>query len=444
MATSSPFTVEQLLIIERLKTKILRQIIHQKLDINIDDTIDDLIREVGENIKVNFKESSKEKVNNEFKPSVDSPIKRESVKKVIDTKRFKQLPKSSDEIDAVITDSMGDDLKKMITVNFGVFNYAAIKNEIDKAFQELSTSRSYTNIIASIKNNRMFHLAVMNLKEYTAQLSVDIARIRSIFTEKEFECKKINGIISKMLTPLDYRLVFYEGFEKLHIELDQIDKLRTTLQNCVNYPTVITCFDDTHFINYFLSYNSIFFDLKFMIEIYIDNPYKFKNIIYIDSPSEDELGFSYYLLNKIDGSTKYWTLDRRLEALTRDLSQNLKQYLVHMFKKIYKSCYGHNKLVDTFKTKYPVLEIDSVLLLNNLFLVFDELRLNKMLREILKTKSLHLATTNDKFDKITDDKGQYADFKEMKVQGCDKINLVLSLFDDMDEKTALAFYTEHS
>jgi len=420
------FTTDQLLVIERLKNKILKQIIFQKLGINIDDTIDGLDTTiVAEEIDMEIE-----------------PVKRESVRKAIDKKKFKQFPKSSEEVDIVANDNMGDGIKKMMVETFGVFNYEDVKSEIEQLFQELVTSRSYTNILASIKNKRTFHLACMNLKEYTTQLKNDIARIRTIFTQKEFESKKINTIVSRILTPIDYRLMFHDGFEKLYIEPEYIDKLRMTLYNCVNYPTSLTCFDDTHFITYFMTYNSIFFGLEVMIKTYIDNPYKFKNIIYIESPSDDPLGFAYYLLNKIDQPIKYWTLDRRLEALTRDLSQNLKQYLVQMFRKIYKLCYGHNKFVEMFRTKYPILEVDIVLLLNNLFLAVNEPRLNKMIRHIIKSSSLHIATTNDKFDKIADDRGQCVEFKEMALQDSDKIQLVTSLFDDMDEKRALAFYSE--
>ena len=65
-----------------------------------------------------------------------------------------------------------------------------------------------------------------------------------------------------------------------------------------------------------------------------------------------------------------------------------------------------------------------------------------MLREIVRKNATHLATTNDKFDKISDDKGQCADFKTIKFSDADKVVLVSSLFDDIDEKRAVAFCSE--
>lgn len=443
------FSVEQLLVIEKLKTKIFRQIIFQKLGINIDDTIDDLLSNEDHPTRVPKEEEAPKGI--DLVKADSGGIKRESVRKTVDRRRFKVYPKSSDEIIVESpAETYNDEIQKLKDDNFGVFSYGEITADIDKLFEELITSRSYTNIISSVKNKRTFHLAAMDMKEYTAQLKFDVERIKNIFTQKEFEPKKISTIISKVLTPLDYRLLFYEGFEKLHIEPDHIDKLRVTLYNCAPKRTELKCFDDAHFILYFMSYNSIFFDIKTMIETYINRkiPSRLKNIIYIDSPSDDPLGFAYYLLTRIEGSgsnyVKYWTLDRRLETLTRDLSQNLKQYLVQMFRKIYKSCYGHNKFVDDFKTKCAALEVDGVLLLTNLFLVVDEVRINKTLREIVRKNALHCATTNDKFDKISDDKGQFADFKAIKLTDADKVILVSSLFDDIDEKRAVAFFSEFS
>ena len=463
----STFTTEQLLLIERLKNKMLKQIILQKLDIDIDDTLDGITDSITDGITLNLASKATkaiepvqitdecvstciiETTNLQTKLPNTSGIllavpKRESVRKNIDKKKFKAFPDSAEEVNVQNNNSVGDDMRKMVVDNYGAFDYGEIKAELEKLFNDLVSSRAYTNIISSIKTNRMFHLANMNLKEYISQLTTDISRIRAIFTQKEFDTKKINSIVARVLTPLDYRLVFYDGFEKLHIENDQIERLRTTLQNCANYPKCSTPFDDNHFINYFMSFNSIFFDLKFMLETYINNPHGYKSIVYIETKAEDLLGFAYYILHKVDSSkVKYWTLDRRLESLTRDISQNIKQYLVSMFRKIYKSCYGHNKLTDTFKTKYPVLEIDSVVLLNNLFLAVDEPRLNELLRTTIKNTSLYTASTSDRFDKITDDKAQYADFKMLKLSDSDKISLVLSLFDDLDEKRAIAFYNEY-
>ena len=430
---SVQFNTDQLLVIEQLKTKILKQIIFQKLGINIDDTIDDLVQ--------NEKQTSSKPIE---KCTEEPIIKRESVRKTIEKKKFKAIPNSSEE---VVNEPPSEYKKSDLTLEkFGEYNYSDIKNEIEALFQELITSKSYGNIIANIKIKRNFHLAEMNLKEYTNQLKNDIDRLKTILAQKEYESKRIDIIVAKILTPLDYRLLFYNGVEKLHIEPEQISKLHITLRNCANYSQVLTPFSDTHFITYFQSYNSIFFDIKMMLETYIDNPYKLKNIIFIDSPSSDPLGFAYYLLDRIeskpDGSViKYWVLDRRLETLTRDLSVNLKQYLIQMFRKIYKLCYGHNKFKETVKTKYPILEIDGIVLLNNLFLTLDESKLNKMLRETFKTKLVHSSTTHDRFDKINDDKVQHKEF-EGKIQDVDKIGLVMSLFDEIDEKRALQFYNE--
>ena len=455
------FSVDQLLVVERLKTKILRQIIFQKLAINIDDTIDDLLAKEDPKKSVPIDDPKKivpvddpKKIVPVNDPKKEDPnkeietngIKRESVRKTVGKRHFKMYPKSSEEVLVESLDeTYNDEIQKLKIDNFGVFSHSEIKADIDKLFEELVTSRTYTNIISVVKNKRTFHLAAMDMKEYTAQLKFDVERIKHIFTQKEFDPKKISTIISKVLTPLDYRLLFYEGFEKLHIEPDHIDKLRVTLYNCAPKRSELKCFDDAHFILYFMSYNCIFFDIRTMLETYINSKIqsRFKNIIYIDSPSEDPLGFAYYLLTRIEGSgnnyVKYWTLDRRLETLTRDMSQNLKQYMVQMFRKIYKSCYGHNKFVEDFRVKCPALEIDGVLLLTNLFLVVDESCINKMLREIVRNNATHLATTADKFDKISDDRGQCADFK---LTDSEKVVLVLSLFDDIEEKRALAFFSE--
>jgi hypothetical protein len=426
-----------LLSMERLKTKIYRQFIEQKIDVKIDDSTEDII---NEGVIRKFSPASRK-----FSPKkiTVSDLSHHATQKT-QTRKFKPFPKSIEETEVQSSDggqNVEIHLSDLVKETFGVFDIPEKKIEIKKCFESLKENRAYTNILTEIKNHREVFMTVMNVIEYTSLVEEHILIFKKIFIEKAFTERKIVALLLKFLTPLEFHLTQSEGFEKLHVDVEEIEKLKVCLKIAVNYPKTFRCFEHSHFYLFFINYSLAFFDIKYLFEIYMSNPYGFKNIIYVhQESSEDPLGFSYYILDRVEGQKRFWKMVCRLETISDQLTAGIRNYVIATFRKIYKTCIGNNNYLENYKSKSEILEFDCEQLLQNLFSCLEEIRFNQQFRQVVKTTSTHIATNNDKFDFLQDDKEQVVNFKNYKVTDDEIRAVVQQLFDDMDNSTAIEFY----
>jgi hypothetical protein len=133
-------------------------------------------------------------------------------------------------------------------------------------------------------------------------------------------------------------------------------------------------------------------------------------------------------------------MDCRLEHLVDELILGIRQFVITNFRKIYKICVGHNEYVEDYKTKSEILEFDCEQLLKNLFLSTNNLRFNEKVRTAVRNTSTHVATNNDKFDFIQDDKEQLSNFRQYRMEDNEIVKLIQELFDNIDSGNALEFY----
>ena len=429
-----------LLSMERLKTKIYRQFIEQKIDVKIDDSTEDIINEgVIRKLSPSSRKFSPKKIT-VADLSHHSTAKTHSEK----PRKFKPFPKSIEETEVQHSDggqNVEIHLSDIVKEQFGIFDLPAKKIEIKKCFESLKDAKSYTNILINIKNHREVFMSVMNVVEYSNLVMEHILIFKKIFIERGVAERKIITFLTKFLTPLEFHLTQSEGFEKQHVDVDEIEKLKVCLKLSVNYPKTFRCFEHSHFHTFFINYNLAFFDIKYLFETYLSNPYGFKNIIYVhQESSEDPLGFSYYILDRVDGQKRFWKMVCRLETIADELSAGIRNYAISTFRKIYKTCIGNNNYLENYKTKSEVLEFDCEQLLQNLFSTIEEIKFNQAFRQVVKTTSTYITTNNDKFDFIQDDKEQVINFKNYKTTEEEIKSVVQQLFDDMDNSTAIEFY----
>ena len=428
-----------LLNMERLKTKIYRQFIEQKIDVRIDDTTEDII-----NDRVVRKLSPLARKMSPKKITVADLSKHTTPKTTEKPRKFRPFPKSIEETDSHNSDggqNVEMQLSDLVKEKFGIFDLSAKKIEIKKGFDSLKDSRTYTNILTEIKNHRNVFMTVLSPIEYGNLVEEHILQFKKIFIERFVPERKIISSLTKFLSPLEFHLTQSDGFEKQHVEVDEIEKLKVCLKLSVKYSKTFRCFEHSHFYPFFINYSLAFFDIKWMIETYLNNPYGFKNIIYVhqDSP-EDALGFSYYILDRLDGQKRFWKMVCRLENIADQLNLGIRNYIMTTFRKIYKICIGNNQYIEDYKSKSEVLEFDCDQLLRNFVICLNEMRFNQIFREIVRNTSTFVATNNDKFDFIHDDKEQLVNFKTFKTSDDDISKAIQELFDDMDSTTASAFY----
>ena len=268
-----------------------------------------------------------------------------------------------------------------------------------------------------------------------------IERLKTIFSSKGFSDKKISAMLPNFLTSLEYRLSQIDSFEKKTIEPEDIEKFKFSIKAGANYSKTYQVFNRDHFLEYFLNYSICLIPLETLFEVFISNPYGFKNLIYV-SVNKDEDPYSFYVLSRIDQSKRYWKMDCRLDLLTTELSESVKIYGISLFRSIYKKCVNTNNYVQwgTCMGKFQVLEYDCMQLLKNIYLCQDFVKLNDVLRRCVKEYCTKQPTVSDRFDLYTDDKEKLAQMKEFKLSNEDIISIGKTLFDDIDDTSCLDFY----
>ena len=428
--------LKTVLAMEKLKTKLYRQIIEQKLDIKLDDKTDEFVNEI---LLKKIKKLEPTENDNAQKRSSPTFCK----------KTYKAPPKSfeiheepSTELVQETIKSCHETINKMAKDVFGDFDADLCTDEIKNSFDSLKDARAYNNILLNIKRVRNSFQTILDPKEYSSLVESHIVKLKLIFSGKGFTEKKIQSLFQNFLTSLEYRLVQMDGFEKKSIEPEDIEKFKFSVKAGANYPKTFRVFNQTDFLNYFLNYSLCLFPVKDIFEMFVNNPYGFKNVIYIPM-NTDEGPYSFYVLNKIENGKRFWKMDCRLDLLTTELSESVKNYSIQLFRKIYKKCVNTNTYIvwANCMTKFQALEFDCVQLLRNFFLCIDFSKINEVLKNCVRMNCIKQTTSNDKFDLYNDDKETMIHMRDFKMNKEDIIENVKLLFDEIDDATCMEFYT---
>ena len=265
--------------------------------------------------------------------------------------------------------------------------------------------------------------------EYINILKNHISILENIFKEKEYTEKKIITIISKSLTSLDMRLVFYPNYINTELETDEIDKLKICLS--ISSVSYYEPFNIKNYYKNFINYGSVIFTIKENTDRYLFNIYNFNNIVYIPlKQSNDKDPYSFYILENINKDKRYWKMDCRLEEFSNSFISNVRPYLIELFRKIYYDVFHDNIFRIDYKIKNSITEFDCEQLIQNIFKLAIPKDFCNFLRNVVKEKATYIPTENDKFNIHGDDiiqKKRFSNKKENKhlakmVSGTQKIH----------------------
>lgn len=426
---------------EKLKSHIYKQLIEKTLDMKLDDRTDHLVNEIvikrikHQDEPFKSREQTQQQVYAHSQTNVHSQT--HSNTNVQTHSQDDKKKKNREEMIRNVDEKIKSDVKDC----FGDFDIDICKVEINNNLETLKDSRNYNQVLTNVRNNRIYYQTELSPEEYIELVKEHIGKLKAVFIEKGFNEKKIQGLYSKFISPLEFRLLKLEGMEKQNIEIEDITKFKLCQKLSANHSKCYKIFDSTSFYNFFLNYSIAFCSVKELIEYIILNPYGFNNIVYI--PTQSENIYSFYTLNKIEnGNRRHWKMDCRLENLTNELSNGIKNYCIALFREIYNTCFNTNKYIQDYKTKYQILEFDCEQILQNLFLSLDFFKFNNLLKECIKGLCSHTPTTNDKFDLKCDDKEQLQNFKQYTIENNEMIDIVKLLFDDIDDANAKEFYNK--
>lgn len=471
--------------IEKIKNNIYRQIIELNTSIKIDDIME--IKEdglyiydikYGLNIPIYYTSKEKRKEKKKVKIKKHYMKHHESPYYVIDEEELENIKEKEDEDDeeedeekeenssfkkkyksaknkVEIIEELTDEQKLEI-----VKNIEAKRNDEEQKILPLKFSITETiqNCLISIKNNRVYKKSLSELKrerfkliqftplqEYISLLENHNNKLKTIFTDKNYSDKKIEKLISQSMYALELRLIWYKSFHNSYIEIDEIEKFFICLSISVVFPKKYEPFDRNIFFSNFHNYGSSFFSIGKCIETYLFNPYKFHNVIYLPYKEPTDDPYTFYILEKVENDKRYWRLDGRLEELCNDFRDNVRTYLIKLFRKLYNVMFSDNEYRQDYLSRGQLMESDCEQLVQSILLLSNQKEICKLFRRIVKEKAVHSATKYDKFNMYGDDPLQKKRLNNPSSKDePDIIDIVKELFDNMKTEDAVDFYRSHS
>jgi hypothetical protein len=256
-------------------------------------------------------------------------------------------------------------------------------------------------------------------------------RLKTTFADKGFNEKKIQSLYPKFFNALDYRLLRLEGFHKQTLEAEDVSRFKASQKYSVPHSKIYRVFDKENLFNYLLNYGLAFSSIEQLLNSFFENPSGNNNLIFV--PLNDEC-YSFYTLHKTDGTKRIWKMDCRLENLTLELAEVVKNYCITLFRELYKTCFDTNHYIVDYTKKFSVAEFECEQLLATIFVCVNFERFNQILRNIVQKKCTYNCTSNDKLDLKTEDKEQIENFKSYRLSNEDVRNLVLQIFDSIEDE----------
>ena len=301
----------------------------------------------------------------------------------------------------------------------------------ENLLEQIRTKKNYNRYIAQMQKARIDTLSRDGLKCFTKKINEDLVDLVKILEGRSFDSKKISSIVRKSgLSGLECRLLFYPGFERTELNVDDLIHLRNMFQPAISMGP----FNRKEISEPFIDYRWALLEPEAIIPITLSTlP---NNIVYIGDPSlRDAYGF--YTLDKVKAGKHYWSMDCRLENFTRYLANHITEFCVHTFRKIYRAVFRNNRYVPQYKKRCKATEIDCTQLFSNLMEVNDFVSFNKFLRRLIIDKATYQPTDDDILNITADDTMQKAAFKRMKSTKRDVIKKLFPGINDQEINDAL-------
>lgn len=434
--------LKQMVLLERYKNKIYRQIIEKNTNIKLDDVIYENPNEIHltntYQLDLSFIVHDPE---NHIK--LEKPVKPPEPDKEADKKKIyrpiKHIP-IQPEVPQTITQERVDNVKTMIENQRNSFgNLSETLEKIQECLTTLKTSRMYTKILNELQKYRWSLLGRLSISEYIKLIEENVNDISHILDDKKYNTKKCKEIISKSLSGMDSRLIRYGNYYSSMVEVDEIDHFRTALDLHVNSVENYVPFNISQLSNNFYNYGVALFSLNSLCRLFLINKYQFHNIIYVALPKNTpDDPFSYYTLDKVQKDKRYWQMDCRMENTSLSLISMIQEYQIDLFRKIYNDVFGDNIFRSDYYMKFPITEYDCEQLLQNILLLGQPKKFCNLLRDIVKELCTYTPTSNDKFNLYGDDALQRKRFHDK--EDVELVDVIKQLFDDISTEESVDFY----
>ena len=230
---------------------------------------------------------------------------------------------------------------------------------------------------------------MMDIETYIDMINKHYTDLDNIFRSKKFVDRKISCIMSKALSSLECRLIGSSININIELDVDEMHTFFTVIKNTAKNEKSYVPYVENDIGFKFHNYGLLIFPMSKMLDLYLDNPFGFHNVIYLPLPkSSKEDPYSFYTLDKISKDKRLWSMDCRLEDFSIGLSRSILPYGISMFRKMYKLVFGDNDYRDDFTNKCQLTEGELEQLLLNILLMSN----NHKFRIVLQKKIMNLAT----------------------------------------------------
>jgi len=320
-----------------------------------------------------------------------------------------------------------------------LINIENYKKNLDTYIDNIKQNRNYTKFLELIKTKRTDMIDSMDYNDYYDLLVKNVKNLEIIFRKKEYNEKKIITTISKSMNSIDLRILNYGSYFTTELDIDEMQKLKKSLTIFNGSDPDYKPFIFDEFMRKFYNYGSILFTIKENLERNLFNTYGFNNVVYIplkNSTLNDP--WSFYTLESMSKEKRYWKMDCRLEDLSLNFFNNMKSYLVNIFRKIYSDIYHDNHYRKDYNNS-NITELDCEQLLQNIYILLNPKDFCNFLRQLVVEKATYIPTENDKGDFLSDDRIQKKRFSDNN-EKYDVFDLIRLLFDDISSEEAIDFY----
>ena len=282
-----------------------------------------------------------------------------------------------------------------------------ILEELDKLFDKIAKGRigGIEKLSESIREMRNKLLGVFNLEDYIKLIKANIGRQNDILTKKKYESKKITDLIFKSLSPLDCRLVFYKKYYDTELSIDDIQRLKKAMDYNTEHPKRYIPFSISDTCREMCNYCVCVSSIKPICKRVFLNRYGFPNIVYLDREKSDKENdpYSFYILEKVEDGKRFWKMECRLEELSRILGEQIRNYCIGIFRKIYFDVFSDNVYRENYMEKSYATKTDCEQLLYNIVFLSNGKHFCNFLRKTIVKNNTIKPEILDKFNIISDD-----------------------------------------
>jgi len=364
-------------------------------------------------------------------------------------KNYKVLKQNSIELVSepdkdIIEQRIKDIDIKLLRNKGGYEDMESYKLIFEELFKAIKDDRSYSKNMEKLSKTRIKLLGIIKIEEYRELTLHHIKIMEDILKHKSYIGKRLKTTITKSLNGLEARIIFYGNYYDLPIETEDFSRLKSCIKLNVKSNSFYSSFNNDNLINLFFNYGSVLIPLKSIIECYLFNDYGFNNVIYVPlNQSTEQDPYSFYTLEGVSDLKRYWKMDCRLFELSEFISNNLKSFLINIFRKIYQDIFSDNEYREDFGKKTEITSKDFEQLLQNILLLSNLRNFCGILQELVIKKAIYYPTENDRFNIYGDDTILKKKFNKNK-ENNDYAEVIKSLFDNMSSEQAVDLYRSKS